>query len=190
MDNKIIEQIKLSKLHRNNFNTMVNNFPEKLKKFNPLKNAIPIIDYFGEGKGKNISRKLLLENSIIKPNWVNNSIKDFKGIYVFITDNTPFYVGISKKVIHRIQQHVKGNSHNTSSLAYRLGILNYKIANGVEYNGKRNEFNFVNEVEPMKRFLMNQKIAFLPIENDEELYLFEVYCAMQLKTSMNEFKTH
>ena len=37
---------------------------------------------------------------------------------------------------------------------------------------------------------MNQKIAFLPIEDDEELYLFEIYLSMKLNTALNNFKTH
>ena len=50
--------------------------------------------------------------------------------------------------------------------------------------------NLESDVEPAKIFLLRQKIAFLPINNDEELCLFEIYCSMKLGTWFNDFETH
>jgi hypothetical protein len=33
---------------------------------------------------------------------------------------TPIYTGISRKVIARLRQHMKGDTHNNASLAYKI----------------------------------------------------------------------
>src|SRR5690242_1142584 len=45
---------------------------------------------------------------------------EFSGAYVFCDKGTPFYVGISRKVISRIRQHVFTESHFSASLAYLM----------------------------------------------------------------------
>jgi hypothetical protein len=75
-------------------------------------------------------------------------------------------------------------------LAYNIGLIRHQILNGEEYTGRRKEFDFNNNVTPAKDFLFKQKIAFLPIENSEELYLFEIFCAMKLGCWLNKFETH
>jgi len=50
-----------------------------------------------------------------------NSEKDFAGCYVQIDSGKPIYVGISKKVVDRLRQHVLGTTHYAASLAYRIG---------------------------------------------------------------------
>jgi hypothetical protein len=173
------------------FEQLVAEFEKKLLNFNPIENCFDIESYFGKGIGKVWATHKLLSDEKINKKWFNNSeINDFKGIYVFINNATPFYVGISRCVINRIFQHLRGNNHYTSTLAFNIGKIKYEINNNKKYPGKRKDFDFAKEVEPIKAFLMKQKIAFLPIENDEELYLFEIYMAMKLKTKFNNFKTH
>lgn len=82
--------------------------------------------------------------------------KDFQGIYVFVHDRTPFYIGISKGVIGRIIQHTKGHSHHTSTLAYNIGLIRYEIEKGHKYIGGRKEFDFKADVAPAKEFLLKQ----------------------------------
>jgi len=195
LEQKILEEIKEERTFLLTFHELTKNFEEKFSKFNPTVNCFNIADYFAEGSGKTSARKKLLADNKIEIGWLEeNEMKkgktDFSGLYVFITDKTPFYVGISKGVIRRILQHTKGHNHNTSTLAYNIGLIRYKLEEGEEYRGKRDELDFKKRVEPVKQFLLKQKIAFLHIDNPEELALFEIFCSMKLKTKLNTFETH
>lgn len=193
----LIKAIIEEKKYDSSFQDLVSKFDEKLEAFNFLNNSVTIEDYFYFGAGdKSIIKKLINDNKV-KVEWCreyytkdNNKKFDFKGIYFFLLNDKPFYIGISKGVIGRICQHIKGKNHNTSSLAYKLGLLRFEYLNKRKHIGTRKELNFENEVEPVKKFLQKQRIAWIPIENDEELYLFEIYCSMKYKTILNDFKTH
>ena len=197
IEENILEKIKAPMTISKSFSELVSGFESKYAKIDFNKSSFPINQYFGSSMGQVSATLKLLADNKIKQDWLedrytkNGNIKnDFKGIYFFINDKTPFYVGISKGVIGRILQHTKGHSHNTSTLAYNIGLLRYELISGNKYLGVRKELNFKNEVEPVKKFLLNQKIAFLHIDNDYELYLFEVYCSMKLRTILNNFETH
>ncbi len=191
---KVVKSILKKRDTSKSFEDIVNGFEKKMYELNPVKNSFEIEKYFGEGKGKIIAKKLLKEDNKLKDDWFKikdgKQEEDFKGLYVFIHNDKPFYVGISKRVINRIIQHVRGNSHNKATLAYKMGLIHFKERKGYEYNGKRKDFDFENEVEPIKEFLMKQKIAFIGIDNDDELALFEIYCSMKLGTYLNTFETH
>src|SRR5580698_10742977 len=47
---------------------------------------------------------------------------DLSGCYVLMEGSTPLYVGISRGVIARLRQHVRGTSHFDASLAYRMAV--------------------------------------------------------------------
>lgn len=190
MKNEIIKEIIENRKISKSFRSIISEFENKFKKFNPTKNSVAIETYFGEGVGKVTALELLLRDGIVKKDWLKENEKDFKGLYVFSHKKNAFYVGISRGVIKRILQHIKGKSHNTSTLAYKIGILKYNNENNKPYNKTRTELNFENYVEPFKEFLSKQNIAFISIENDEELALFEIFCSMKLKTKFNTFETH
>lgn len=197
IEHAVIKIITKKKYYTKSFNHITNNFENKLNGFNPVNNCFDIKKYFGRGIGDKTTKELLIKDDVIKREWLNkyktkygNIKSDIKGLYIFVHKNVPFYVGISKCLIRRISQHVKGKTHNTSTLAFNIGLLKYKIDNNKSFNGKRDDFNFVSEVEPVKEFLLKQSIAILPINNDEELALFEIYCAMELGTALNTFETH
>lgn len=118
-----------------------------------------------------------------------NSTTDFKGIYVFHEDKSPVYVGISRKVITRIRQHITGRSHFDASLAFKMA------SKALGINGKRDELMenplFLKLFVEMKERLRLMKVSFVQVENDVELYLLEVYASMHYDTSIwNTFKTH
>src|SRR6266571_4249051 len=46
--------------------------------------------------------------------------KDFSGCYLILDDSRPMYVGISRRVVHRLQAHCKGTSHFSATLAYSM----------------------------------------------------------------------
>lgn len=182
---KKLSQIKFKrKKYPQTFSQLVKEFPKKLKSFNYKQEAIEIETYFGEGKGLVTALKLLYQDKFIK------SERDFKGLYVYLDKGNPFYVGISKGVVKRTLQHTKGHNHQTSSLAYRIGQINYQHKTGNQWTGTRDEFDFKAYCGDAKEFLRGKQIAFLSIEDNTELYLFEVYCAMELGTEMNTFETH
>ena len=197
IENKIISAICQKRQNPKTFKEIIDGFNQKLIDFNPIENCFEIEKYFGEGKGLSTSQELLEKDYKISTDWLRNyktkkgNVKtDFKGLYVFVHEKTPFYVGISKGVIGRLNQHVKGRNHNTSTLAFNIGRIRYKLINGVEFTGERKDLNYDSEVEPVKQFLLKQKVAFLNIDNDDELALFEIYCSMQLRTWLNSFETH
>ena len=183
---KIILQ---KKVYKNTFNKIIREISRKYEKSNPLNNCIEIKEYFGIGKGIKTTKDLLIKNNIIKSNCLvtNNKKVDFKGLYIICNENIPFYVGISKGVISRINQHIKGKSFNNSTLAYNIGLIQYEKNNGQKYGGTRKELILKSKVEPVKNFLINQKVTFLPIENNEERYISEIFYSMKLQTYLNNF---
>jgi hypothetical protein len=192
----LLETITKKQVYESSFSDLVKKFDEKLLDFDPVKNAFEVAKYFMKGGHVSVTKSLLSDNKISQ-GWLReyttkngNRKIDFKGLYVFVHKTTPIYVGISKGVIGRIIQHVKGHSHNTSTLAYNIGLIRYEIQKEEKYIGGRKEFDFETDVTPAKEFLLQQKIAFLPISNNEEMYLFEIFCAMQLQCWLNKFETH
>jgi predicted GIY-YIG superfamily endonuclease len=115
--------------------------------------------------------------------------RDFAGCYVLMDKGKPVYVGISRTVIHRLLQHVKGRTHYDASLAYQ--IARKKHPHSASRSAAMEDSGFAEAFEQAKRYLGSLSVAFIPIEDDVELHLFEVYCAMELDTSeWNSFRTH
>ena len=196
LEHTLLDTLLKKQDYKKSFFEIVNNFEGKLASFDPINNCIEIEKYFSAGNGLVSIRKKLLADNVFKSEDIysyktkdGKSKTDVKGIYVFVYGNEPIYVGISRGIINRTLQHLRGKSHHTSTLAYNIGLIRHQILNGEEYTGRRKEFDF-NNVTPAKDFLIKQKIAFLPIENSEELYLFEIFCAMKLGCWLNKFETH
>ncbi|OGU23755.1 MAG: hypothetical protein A2580_17890 [Hydrogenophilales bacterium RIFOXYD1_FULL_62_11] len=119
---------------------------------------------------------------------------DFRGLYVFIEQGKPLYVGISRKVLSRLVQHVNAPSHFSASLAYRLACREH-WPGGMPRGRKRaqnmDDGGFLERFKDQQRRLSAMDVAFVQIDCDLELYLFEVYAAMQLGTgALNSFRTH
>jgi len=173
---KIIKEIFQKRKSEKKFENVIKNF----KDFNPQDNNFLVQDYFGANYGKVKARKKLFADNLIIED------KDFKGLYVFLHNNKPFYVGISKAVIERIRQHVKGSSLASSTLAYKIGknIKKSKVTRKEFFQSNKKNIDFI------KKFLLEQRVAFIKIDDDDELALYEIYCAMKYKTSLNTFETH
>lgn len=170
------------------FKEISNNFSSMLPKLTSKENRINILDYFGKhGIGKKTSKKLL-KSRFTKL----EKEDDFKGIYVFWYKDEAFYTGISRGVIKRIFQHIKGANHFSSSLCYTMGRDLYEEISGKKHSGTRKELDFKKYSEPYKKFLREKcQISLLPIEGSIELYLFEVYVAVELNLHYyNKFDTH
>lgn len=152
--------------HNLEFKEFNKKFESYYKKFSPHKNKVSLNKYFGEGIGKANTLKYLYKDGMIKKS------ADFSGIYVFIKNDIPFYVGISQHVIERLIQHVKGKNHFTSSLCYRLGANYHLVKMGEPHQGGRAGLKFEEFGEPAKKELMKCDVAFFQIDDHLELYLF------------------
>ena len=171
-----------------NFNEIIKGFPTLLKNLTSKSNKISVYEYFGkEGVGK-ATTKNLLESRF--PILIDNT--DFKGIYLFYHNNEPFYTGISKGVIKRIHQHIKGANHFSSSLSYQMGKQHHFETLQQLHKGTRKELDFKKFSEPFKKIMREEcEIAILPISGSIELYLFECYAAIELGLHYyNRFDTH
>ncbi len=118
-----------------------------------------------------------------------NLTSDFPGCYVFIDEGKPFYVGISRTLIRRLTQHLNHKSHCSANLVYKMASKH--CHQKVKRDQAMKEGPFGNVFNQYQQRLQGMRIAFIEIENDLELYLFEVYASMKLDTDpWNTFRTH
>ncbi len=114
---------------------------------------------------------------------------DFPGCYVFMDSNNPVYVGISRGVLKRLVQHLNFDSHYSASLVYRMATEDYPHEMKRDQAMKDEQFREV--FFSAQERLRNMNVAYVEINNDLELYVFEVFTAMQLDTdTWNTFRTH
>jgi predicted GIY-YIG superfamily endonuclease len=148
------------------------------KKLNQLYNdtRYPIEELFSKGKSEKTILKELKLLSI-----------GFKGLYVFWEKEKAVYVGISKNVIRRLVQHIKGTTYHSSTFPIKI----LKMDDENKY-GKLGRKEFKSHIlKPVqKNKIKKMKISFIPFDDDVELYLFEVYCAIELGCRYNTFETH
>lgn len=114
---------------------------------------------------------------------------DFPGCYVLIEHEKPIYVGISRGVLQRLRQHVRGTTHFDASLAYRIASdqLPHKLTRSKAMEGDA----FKKQFAASKSYLLGLDVAFVRIDNPLVLYVFEPYCAMHYDTAKwNTFETH
>jgi predicted GIY-YIG superfamily endonuclease len=119
--------------------------------------------------------------------------KDFSGCYVLVKKAKPIYVGISRSVISRLRQHVTGKTHFSATLAYKIAASKHpkKFMATLSRAAAMKHPEFGVSFENAQRYLWSLNVAFIPIANPLELYIFEPYCAMQLNTHQwNVFETH
>ena len=129
---------------------------------------------------KRVSRKLLQ---------ALNREADFPGCYVFIHRGEPEYVGISRGVLKRLVQHLNYDSHYSASLVYRMATEDYPHEMKRDQAMKDEQFKaaFLSAQDRLR----GMTVAWVEIQNDLELYLFEVFAAMRLNTeTWNTFRTH
>ncbi|HLL88080.1 MAG TPA: hypothetical protein VK324_02140 [Tepidisphaeraceae bacterium] len=114
---------------------------------------------------------------------------DFSGCYVLLDHGKPIYVGISRGVVGRLIQHVRGRTHFDASLAYRIAVREWprKMPRGEAMRDP----DFRAKFDLAQTRIRGFDVAFVEIECSVELYAFELYCAMELDTTdWNTFRTH
>ena len=115
-----------------------------------------------------------------------------KGVYIWYHDGEPFYVGISRKIAKRLHQHITGKSHYSASLAYKIAYLVHGFVFDEEAGEDQREVraNFSKaKIKEIQDWLKQQQVAFVEIEDNDELALFEIFCSMHFKTVLNSFET-
>jgi hypothetical protein len=114
---------------------------------------------------------------------------DFSGCYVLLENEVPQYVGISRKVLMRLRQHVRGKTHFDASLAYAMAKKECAAAGS--RSAAMSQPRFIEAFKRAQSYLMRLDVAYVQIENSLELYVFEAYAAMTLNThKWNTFRTH
>lgn len=110
---------------------------------------------------------------------------EISGLYIFYEANKAVYIGISKTIIRRIKQHMRGKSHYESSLAYLI----FKEKRGFKGPRLNDEYKKHREnIQSMMREEWTFKI--IPEKRPHERYFLEIYLAIKLKTRWNDFDTH
>lgn len=114
---------------------------------------------------------------------------DFPGCYLLLEGDRPIYVGISRAVLQRLRQHVRGTTHFDASLAYRIAAQRMPHNHTRSRAMKTEEFKA--EFDAAKTYIRTLNVAYVRIENPLVLYVFEPYCAMHYDTAeWNTFETH
>ena len=111
------------------------------------------------------------------------------GLYVFLVDRKPLYVGISRSIVERVRSHILGRGHNDASLAFKMAKKNMNV------DGERSSLMIKKRFKAAfiraQRRLSGSQVSFVRIDDPVTRYLFEVYVAMKLRTGRwNTFETH
>jgi len=118
-----------------------------------------------------------------------NVTGDFPGCYVLVENTKPIYVGISRSVIKRLRQHVRGTTHFDATLAYKRASR--ALPHGLTRAEAMKDTAFRERFDAEKKHLLRLNVAFVRIDNPVALYVFEPYCAMHYDTAeWNTFETH
>jgi predicted GIY-YIG superfamily endonuclease len=146
-----------------------------------VQNPTPMADFAIKGVGPaTMAGRLGLEH-------------DPRGCYVLLDNGKPVYVGISRHVIARLMEHVRGADHFTATLAYRIAKARRPHKKTAADAMKDEAFH--SEFSDARTHLLTLHVAFVEIDNPLELYLFEPYCALEFDTGFeaggwNTFDTH
>ena len=114
---------------------------------------------------------------------------DVSGCYVLLEAGRQIYVGISRGVLQRLRQHVRGTTHFDASLAYRIATA--RQPHNQTRSAAMADAAFHARFRVAQTYLRGLQAAFVEIDNPVELYLFEAFAAMELDTcDGNTFATH
>jgi hypothetical protein len=147
---------------------------------------------------KNISKNLTINEVLAN----KQEIIPKKGAYFFYDtkENKIVYVGISRNIKFRLQQHTNHKSSLSASLAYLMAKADSGAIekDPVGWNKPKGYWSDLKEkFEDDRVFrskyqnkIKNFKAGFIEMDNDFKMALFEIYAAIKLKSKWNSFKTH
>lgn len=158
-------------------------------------------DYLAFGDKNKINRKKFEEtfglNNYLKTDSKKASSgqpNEIKGLYALaeLCDGKPLVlnVGISQSIIRRFYQHTCGKKHNESTLGFYMALHKHNEPGKEKYIGKRESFPYADYRDACLDEIRNLRFAIIPINNNFELYMAEVYLACHYKAYWNTFETH
>ncbi|TGM04823.1 endonuclease [Leptospira barantonii] len=147
-----------------------------------LKNQFPMNRFYEFGIGET-----QMSNSI-RSHFNLKSTEEFSGCYVFSEGEEHKYVGISRNVVLRLRQHLKGKNFTHSSLAFK--ITKKKMNLGLTNKESMRNEEFLKEFRNVQKRISTWGLSVIEISDPVELYLFEVYASLKLNTVYNNFETH
>jgi predicted GIY-YIG superfamily endonuclease len=115
------------------------------------------------------------------------------GVYVFYENSRPIYVGRSNNMRTRLRQHGRESSgHNQATFAFMLAKEQMKVDKKASITRGQLEQapGFKKAFYEARRRVREMKIRFIPIDDQIDQALFEIYAALALGTPYNDFGTH
>lgn len=158
-----------------------------------------IRDFLSFGEKNTIGRKKFADifglNSCLSKKDKEKQFKnEIKGLYALaeMQEGRPVVinVGISQTIIRRFYQHTCGKNHNESTLGFYMALHKHKQAGKDEHPGKRKTFPYADYRDSCLEDIRNLRFAIIPIDNNFELYMAEVYLSCHYKAYWNTFETH
>ena len=118
-----------------------------------------------------------------------------QGVYVFYENNKALYVGRSNRLKERIQEHSRPSSKkNSATFAFNIAGKEMARYRDISMYVTRKELEQISGFNrgfvKAKKRVSKMKIRVVQIDNQIEQALFEIYAALALKTSYNDFRTH
>jgi len=112
-----------------------------------------------------------------------------EGVYIFIENGNPIYVGRTNRMSKRLREHFRG-SHYSAHFAFNIARENTKIT-GINRSKLLNDAVFKKAFDEAKERVAAMQLKYIPIKDDILQALFEIYAAIELKTTpkYNSFKT-
>lgn len=80
---------------------------------------------------------------------------EIAGLYLFYEEETPLYVGISRRLIKRLRDHFLSKSHFSSSLVYLMARHEFESEKGY-YMGQRKDFTHFHDKREGLQELMRE----------------------------------
>lgn len=118
------------------------------------------------------------------------------GVYVFSEQGVDLYVGRTRDLRKRIQQHVRpASGHGVAAFAFRLarestGQLTASYVREASRVALSAEPEFAAAFGDAKARIKSMTVRTIAIEDDLTQCLFEIYAATVLATRHNTFRTH
>lgn len=121
------------------------------------------------------------------------------GIYVFYEAGKPIYVGRTKDLRQRFQQHRrKSSDHHSATFAFLIAKLDAEQAKiPMKKDGKKMTRDQLQKDPLFSPFFIDAKkrvsdmhVQVLSMPDPVEQTLFEVYAALELNTEYNKWETH
>ncbi len=156
----------ISKIKYHNFEKYLKNFEEYI---NVLENNKFPADQIHQ---KRIGEKTFLNLK---------GLKNFKGLYAFWKKEDLMYVGVSKYVINKLFQEIKGNTYKEAIFAHKIAYADNK-----DLPNNKVPKPIIKKIQDTQ--ISKMQISYIEINNDIELYLFEIFAALYFESLFNTFE--